>query len=286
MDIDEYQREAAKTRITDDDEVFSLGLIGELGSIASALKKARRAKSLPQNVTAYRQELSEEIGDALWYLAAIASSYDISLADVAKENLVKAREFFGAKSDGLFDEEDPEEAQLPRQLKVTFSVRDEDGRVVLTRDGVPAGDPLNSASPVEDNYKYHDVIHLAFAAKLGWSPVLRDILVPKHKRKSPSGENVPDDGARARIIEEAISAILFAQAPKLNWYATPDDVPLRTLELIKRVTADYEVKTKTIPQWQEAICEGFTAFKKIEGKKSAIVSIDLVARTLEVQSTE
>ena len=149
--------------------MFSLGLIGELGSIASALKKARRARKDPSKVAAYRLELTEELGDALWYLTAIATTHGISMEDVASQNLAKVKDFFGARTPGLFDEVEAEESKLPTTMDVDMRLR-EDGRVEISVNGVAAGDPLDSSSPVEDNYKYHDVIHFAFAAKLGWSP--------------------------------------------------------------------------------------------------------------------
>ena len=39
MDIDEYQRVARETARSKDIEVFTLGLFGEAGSVASAIKK-------------------------------------------------------------------------------------------------------------------------------------------------------------------------------------------------------------------------------------------------------
>jgi NTP pyrophosphatase (non-canonical NTP hydrolase) len=285
MEFEDYQKLADRTRITSDDEVFSLGLIGELGSIASALKKARRSRKDPKKVAAYQKELSEELGDALWYLTAIATTHGISLEAVAAENLAKVDDFFGQRAPSLFDEIVAEESKLPTEMNVEMRLRD-DGRVVITVNGDPAGDPIDSSSPVEDYYKYHDVIHFAFAATLGWSPVLRDLLRPKRKRKGVDGLNIPDDGERARIVEEAISAILFAQAPKLNWYATVDDVPLRTLELIKRVTADYEVKARTVPEWQTAICAAFSTFRAVENCKVAKLTVDLKRRTVGIVSVE
>lgn len=285
MDFEQYQRRADRTRLTSDDEVFSLGLIGELGSIASALKKARRSRRDASKVATYKMELTEEIGDALWYLTAIATTHGISLEDVAAENLAKVDDFFGERAPSLFDEVEGEDSKLPTKMDVVMTLRD-DGRVLISVNGESAGDPLDSSSPIEDNYKYHDVIHFAFAAKLGWSPVLRDLLNPKRKRKTPDGKNIPDDGARARILEEAISAILFAQAEKLNWYKTTDDIPLRTLELIKRVTADYEVKARTVPEWQSAICAAFSLFKAVEDKKRARLSVDLERRSIQVIASE
>ena len=41
---------------------------------------------------------------------------------------------------------------------------------------------LTDNAHVKDGYGYHDVIHLAFAAVLGWSPLVRRMLKAKRKR--------------------------------------------------------------------------------------------------------
>lgn len=284
MDLDDYQARAKRTDITsDDDEVFALGLIGEVGSVASALKKARRAKKSASDLNSYRAELKEELGDALWYVAAIASAYNLKLSDIGADNLSKAADYFGPPVSGLLDEQATTDEQLPRLMRVEFDLLNT-GRVRITVNGEVAGDDLNSASTVEDNYKYHDIFHFALAAKLGWSPVIRDLLRPKRKRRDENGENIPDDAARARILEEGIAAMLFGPAEVCNWYATPDDIPLRLSELIKRITRDFEVRVRRIPEWQDAICTGFAAFREIEGARRAIVLVDLENRSLKVES--
>lgn len=59
-------------------------------------------------------------------------------------------------------------------------------------------------------YRFHDVFHLAYAAVLGWSPVLRALL--KCKRKSHPWLDENQDGARAILIEEGISTFVFNHA--------------------------------------------------------------------------
>jgi len=88
MRFDEYQEEAKKTAIYPDQYrvVYpALGLAGEAGEVAEKVKKHIRDGVL--NV----EELKKEIGDVLWYLAAIASDLDLTLNDVAEANLQKLR---------------------------------------------------------------------------------------------------------------------------------------------------------------------------------------------------
>jgi hypothetical protein len=54
--------------------------------------------------------------------------------------------------------------------------------VRLRRNDVNIRDRLTDDKAEEDDYRFHDVFHLAHAAILGWSPVTRALF--KVKRKS------------------------------------------------------------------------------------------------------
>lgn len=91
MHITEYQYEAGKTAIYGAGmQVMypALGLCGEAGEIANKVKKIYRdqgGKVSEDN----KKELSKEIGDVLWYLAALSTDLNLSLSDIAKENINK-----------------------------------------------------------------------------------------------------------------------------------------------------------------------------------------------------
>ncbi|MER9950382.1 nucleoside triphosphate pyrophosphohydrolase family protein [Mesorhizobium sp. M0047] len=57
-----------------------LGLVGEVGSLLSEVKKRQRDKAA---IIGYEQTVLEELGDSLWYLAIIADHADIKLATLA-----------------------------------------------------------------------------------------------------------------------------------------------------------------------------------------------------------
>jgi NTP pyrophosphatase (non-canonical NTP hydrolase) len=59
--------------------VLLLGLFGEVGSLLSELKKKKRDVIH----TAYRQVITEELGDALWYFASFARRSGHALSDIA-----------------------------------------------------------------------------------------------------------------------------------------------------------------------------------------------------------
>src|SRR5690349_6379207 len=65
-----------------------LGLVGEIGSLLSALKKKRRDTDA---YFGYHDEVVEELGDALWYTSAVARRGGTSLADVLSRICGKAK---------------------------------------------------------------------------------------------------------------------------------------------------------------------------------------------------
>ena len=77
-----YQIEAKKTAVFPSNkalEYLSLGLVGEAGEVANKVKKIIRDKKT--NV-----DVASEIGDVLWYCAALANDLGISLGKIAAQN--------------------------------------------------------------------------------------------------------------------------------------------------------------------------------------------------------
>lgn len=72
----------------------ALGLAGEAGEVVEKVKKAWRADyrtgSVPGPVD--RLSLAAEMGDVLWYLAALADALGLSLADIAAMNIQKLQD--------------------------------------------------------------------------------------------------------------------------------------------------------------------------------------------------
>jgi NTP pyrophosphatase (non-canonical NTP hydrolase) len=67
-----------------------LGLNGEAGEIAEKLKKQIRSGKVTITPE-FREELSKEIGDVLWYIAQLCTELDLTLEDVMDQNLHKLR---------------------------------------------------------------------------------------------------------------------------------------------------------------------------------------------------
>lgn len=92
-ELNEYQAEAERTmRIVPGAEfaqyaTWALGLTGEAGEVAEHVKKYI-GHGHPLDVVAIKKEL----GDVLWYVAALSKLCGFTLRDVAAANSLKLRE--------------------------------------------------------------------------------------------------------------------------------------------------------------------------------------------------
>ncbi|QDG52310.1 hypothetical protein FIV42_16665 [Persicimonas caeni] len=90
----EYQKLASRTALypgRDDDALApypALGLAGEAGEVCEHIKKAIRDDG-GQITEARRQALRKEIGDVLWYVAALSSELGLEMGDIAQANIDK-----------------------------------------------------------------------------------------------------------------------------------------------------------------------------------------------------
>ena len=372
-----YQSAAQRTdqrRGVDDGMGFPLlGLFGETGSLLSEVKKKQRD---PVAYLGYEESVQEELGDVLWYLAAVADRAHLALADLAinldrdladwqpegsvdltfadvehatqpianapspqfesallrlsaevgllvtdhsagrlQRNrsalkgrltgvlralrtaaheagvpLGRAAKFNLAKIDDrwprarvappLFDDEFPAVEQLPRRLVIGIAEVEQDGRTVsiLTRDRTPVGDPLTDNRAEDDDYRFHDVFHLSYAAHLGWSPTLRRLL--KVKRKSDPLVDEVQDGARAILIEEGIATWIFNHAQRLALFEGIETLDYGLLKSVRRFVSGYEAESCPLWLWEEAILKGYEIFRKVRVHRGGSVGIDLDERKI------
>ena len=223
----------------------------------------------------FRTELREEFGDLLWYLTSLASLYEIPLEEIAKSNAEKAESLYSTGNVNIFDKAFPDDERLPRRFVVNFYEKQLDRSlyVKVSINDIVIGDALTDNSHTDDGYRFHDVFHLAYAAVLGWSPVCRALL--KCKRKSDVKVDEVEDGARAAIIEEAISILVFNQAEERGWYADHSAIDVSLLKTIRRMCMGLEVRASTAKQWQQAIFQGYAAFRALKENGGGDVTVDL-----------
>lgn len=86
-----YQIAAQKTAIYPEAAKITypaLGLAGEVGEVCNKIKKITRDGLSKDDI---RSDLAKELGDILWYLSALAHDLDISLENLAEQNLEKLK---------------------------------------------------------------------------------------------------------------------------------------------------------------------------------------------------
>jgi len=94
MSLNEYQNAAAKTAMykTAHQILYpALGLAGEAGEVANKVKKMLRDNDFD------RDAIVAEVGDVLWYIAALSRDLNVSLQDIALGNIEK---LYGRKERG------------------------------------------------------------------------------------------------------------------------------------------------------------------------------------------
>lgn len=92
MEFSEYQRKSRKTALYPKIEkgfVYpALGLAGEAGEVAEKVKKIFRDRAGKVDAET-GQAIEKELGDVLWYVAQLATEFDLSLDEVAEKNIKK-----------------------------------------------------------------------------------------------------------------------------------------------------------------------------------------------------
>ena len=88
------------------------------------------------------------------------------------------------------------------------------------------------------------------------------------------------DGARARIIEEAVSAIVFSRAKEMNFYDGVDHVDYDLLKAIQEFIQGFEVANVPLWQWETAILEGYRVFRTLQVYGRGRVTLDINQRRL------
>ena len=204
----------------------------------------------------------------------------LSFATVAFENEKKTRgRFIEPDISDLptFDRDFPIDEQLPNQFRIEITQR-KSGRAYLRWNGVFIGDPLTDNIRDPDGYRFHDVFHLAHAAILHWSPTFRKLI--KQKRKSDPKIDEAEDGGRAGVIEEGLTALIFSRAKQLNFFEGQSSVSFDLLKTIQQFVQGYEVEQCPLSLWERAILEGYGVFRLVRDNDGGVVIGSREARTI------
>jgi NTP pyrophosphatase (non-canonical NTP hydrolase) len=311
MELNEYQRLAADTddRVPhgmDGLRVLLLGVVGEAGSAASEAKKSYRDVENPdsqEEAPPWVAELiCEELGDMLWYMAAVARRLGRDFDTIATDNLEKASELWrrDLPPPAGYDEGFPEEQSLLRRFTVLFDedttglvpvvrMRPHDDRlrrrIVAFRERKKSpladdqiGDTVDDNAHDDIGYRFHDVLHLAHAAVLGWSPVFRSLT--GSKRKEDDDFDRVQDGARAIAIEEGVAAFVFNYAEERDFLFDAEQLDWTLVKHIRRTVRGLEVENAPAVAWGRAYAQAFDIFRRLRETGGGLVSADLDQRTL------
>ena len=290
MELNEYQRLANRTDQQSETRALGanarsilvplLGMAGEVGELLGEHKKWLRDGD---SYKLFPERIKEELGDLLWYLSNVATKHGLTLEEVASYNLDKTGRRWQAQVTykehiRLFDEDFPPSERLPRQMDI--SIEEESGIAIITIDGAKYGDPLTDNRYEDDGYRFHDISHLCYASILGWSPTLRSLL--RCKRKSDPKVDEVEDGGRAIVIEEGISAMVFSYAERRNFLDGAEGVNSDLLRTIKDMTSHLEVSARTEGDWERAIMTGFDIWRQVKAKGKGRIHADLEQGTIRL----
>ncbi len=216
---------------------------------------------------------------AVSYLNALQAS-GMTFGEIALHNAAKTRgRFLGPVPSELptFDETFEEEERIPSKFEVHITQR-KSGKSYLRWNGVFLGDPLTDNIRDPDGYRFHDVFHLAHAAVLHWSPVFRALI--KHKRKSDPATDEAQDGGRAIVVEEGLTAWIFSQAKETGFFSGRNKISFDMLKAVQRFVAGYEVDQCPLKLWESAILQGYKVFLLVREHEGGILIGNRDARTL------
>ncbi len=259
----------------------------DLGAAAGGIISAMESKD--------KQALRRAMIAAWTSLERVAAASRTTLRHAAANNLLKTRSRWPVEStrEGwprssdfypLFDADIPREERLPREMEVEFIERGRGKRtqVVLRCNDINIGARINDNISDPDHYRYHDIFHLSYAVFLGWSPVIRSLFRCKRKSNPDLDEN--QDGGRAVIIEEAVSAIAFSRAKHARYFEGATQVDYNLLKSISEFVRGYEVEIVPVWQWEHAILEGFRVFRLLRANRGGRVAWNLRQRTLRYRA--
>lgn len=102
MDFNTYQQQAATTAVYPESAKYvypTLGLCGEAGEVAEKIKKVIRDNG-GVFTEEKKKEIIKEVGDVLWYIAALLSDLGVTMDEVAVGNLEK---LFSRKERGVLN---------------------------------------------------------------------------------------------------------------------------------------------------------------------------------------
>jgi NTP pyrophosphatase (non-canonical NTP hydrolase) len=285
--FDDYQNLAFLTARTDHKVLLEvcLAVLWQLG--AQLLRVKLPDIELELNTSVAEKPVERALGEIAWHVSALARLYNLSLDEIAEANKQKVSFRMTRGTPTPLHDEYVHRAdqQFPRKFEIAFLTVGK-GHSRMYMNGRQIGDELTDNSYEDDGYRFHDVLHIANAAILCWSPVLRSVLGLKRKY-DPQTDEV-QDGARAMIVEEAIVKVIHSEGVRLaghptdraQFFSQRSDITFRFLDLIHTFVVGLEVEKNRYWEWEDAIMAGHRVFYELNKEEQGTVCVDLDARTI------
>jgi len=273
---------AIMSRTTEPTEAFErtlLKLAGDVGLLVIDQQAGRLAESplaLLTRLSAITRTLIQAANEA-----------GVTLEAAAVKNLAKIGDRWPRERiyPPALDADALPEEQLPRNLTIEIFERQVRSQTFVFQrcNGINIGDRLTDNAMNADDYRFHDVFHYAHVAVLTWSPVVRALF--RLKRKSDPGIDDAQDGARATLIEEGITTWIFGQAIELDLFSNMQrgDLPFDLLKHVRQFVAGYEAERCPLWLWEEAILQGYAAFRFLRKHRRGLVCLDINNRRLSIE---
>lgn len=291
MVFDDYQKIAFLTARTEDRTLIEVCLAVLWQLSAQLLRRKLPPLEQELNKAVAARPINDLLGEIAWHISALASIYQLRLGDIATQNRIKVSHRLDRNSPTpLHDEGSAKAEQFPRSFEIGI-VTVGPGRSRMFLNGTQVGDDLTDNAHFEDGYRFHDVMHLANVAKLGWSPVFRALL--KRKRKGQPKIDEVEDGARAQIVEEVVVKAIHSEGVRLastsgaisdapiRLFPNREEITYRFLKSIRSFVQGLEVAKNRDWEWIDAITEGHKVFYQLRCEEQGTVLIDLNARSIE-----
>ena len=267
--LENHASEIAAGSKSSDPEKLDIVLIDLGYAVAQLLKKEKNLEVLRKNILIFA---------GVYYNALKLTGLDFQ--NVVKGNLAKTLGRFTIpelRNLEDFDVSYPEDEQLPRYFEIHIIQR-KSGQSYLKWHDVFIGDPLSDNISKPDGFRFHDVFHMAHAAVLHWSPTFRALI--KRKRKSNPATDMEQDGGRAVVVEEGLTAWLFSYAQELNNFDGHNGVSFDVLKIIQKFIRGYEVERCPLKLWEDAIIQGYEVFRQVKKHNGGIIIGDRTNRKI------
>jgi len=292
MLFEDYQKIALLTARTSGKVLVEvcLAVLSQLN--ATLFRHALPDIELELNQAIENRPVNDVLGEIAWHIAALASTYGLSLAEIAQANIEKvSQRHLRTIPTRLHDRRFPDQERFPKRFEVIV-VSTSQNRSRMYLNGKRLGDDLTDNAYEDDGYRFHDVMHFANVAKLGWSPVLRSLM--QRKRKSQPKTDEVEDGARARIVEEAVIKAIHSEGVRLAQLRNPgvrrakqqlflnrSEISNHFIDFIRNFVSGLEVEKNQSWEWEEAIVDGYAIFHQLRRERQGTIIVDLDKRSVE-----